>query len=181
MPPPTCDTETEYVAPADPVQLRVGVSVVTVVPGCEDPPGVKPVGAGGTVVTFTVKYTTADAALDPAEFEADTSHMYVAPFCSVGQTTEVVVTFCDSTMPPPTLDTETEYVAPEDPVQLRVGVSVVTVMPGCEDPPGVKPVGVGGTVDAVITFSVTGADSCWSGLITTKSKTPGPRVRGTMI
>jgi hypothetical protein len=60
------------------------------------------------LLTLTVKYTTADAALDPAEFEADTSHMYVAPFCSVGQTTEVVVTFCASTLPPPTFDTATE-------------------------------------------------------------------------
>jgi hypothetical protein len=63
------------VAPDEPVQLRVGVSVVTVVPGCEDPPGVNPVGVGGTVVTFTVKYTTADMGLDPAEFEAATAHM----------------------------------------------------------------------------------------------------------
>ena len=58
--------------------------------------------------TSTVKYTTADAALDPAELEADTNHMYVAPLCSVGQFTEFVVTFCDNTVPPPTFDTTTE-------------------------------------------------------------------------
>jgi hypothetical protein len=33
----------------------VGVSVVTVVPGGEAPPGDSPVGVAGTLVTFTVK------------------------------------------------------------------------------------------------------------------------------
>jgi hypothetical protein len=42
------------VAPAEAFQVSVGVRVVTVVPGDEDPPGDRPVGVAGTVVTFTV-------------------------------------------------------------------------------------------------------------------------------
>jgi hypothetical protein len=74
-PPPTCDTATEYaVAPDEAFQVSVGVNVVTVAPGVEEPPGDKPVGVAGAVVTFTVKYTTAEVALDPAELEAETAH-----------------------------------------------------------------------------------------------------------
>jgi hypothetical protein len=59
-------------------------------------------------VAFTVKYTMGEVELDPAELEADTAHMYVEPFCRVGQVTELVETFCASTVPPPTIDTATE-------------------------------------------------------------------------
>jgi hypothetical protein len=46
--------------------------VVTVGPGDDVLPGDSPVGVGGTVAVFTVKYTIVAVALDPAEFEADT-------------------------------------------------------------------------------------------------------------
>ena len=95
-------------APEEAFQVRVGVRVATVVPGGELPPGDRPVGVAGGIMTLTVKYTTDEVALDPAELEADTAHMYVAPFCSVGQVTELVDTFWASTVPPPTCDAATE-------------------------------------------------------------------------
>jgi hypothetical protein len=71
----TLTTATEYcVAPDEALQLSVGVRVLTVVPGGEEPPGDKPVGVAGAVATLIVKYTTAEVPLDPAEFEADTAH-----------------------------------------------------------------------------------------------------------
>jgi hypothetical protein len=62
--------------------------------------------------------------------------------------TDVVETVCVKTVAPlDTFNTATVYcVAPEDALQVSVGVSVVTVVPGCEDPPGDKPVGVAGAV-----------------------------------
>ena len=43
------------------------------------------------------------------------------------------------------VDTWTWYeVAPDDAFQLSVGVKVLTVVPGCEAPPGDRPVGTGG-------------------------------------
>jgi len=108
-------------------------------------------GGGGTSI---VKYTTTEAPLDPAELEADTAHKYVAPFCSVGQLTEFVVTFCDTTVPPPTCVTTTEYaVAPGETFQVRVGVRVVTVVPGGEAAPGDNPVGTAGA-DGVATLKL---------------------------
>ena len=75
MPPPTFETTTEYaVAPCEAFQERVGVRVFTVVPGCEEPPGDRPVGVAGAVGTLTVKYTTAEGTLFPAELEAPTAH-----------------------------------------------------------------------------------------------------------
>ena len=64
MPPPTCDMTTEYaVAPCEAFQERVGVSVVTVVPGCEAPPGDKPVGVAGanaapTLIVMLASWST---------------------------------------------------------------------------------------------------------------------------
>jgi hypothetical protein len=70
----------------------------------------------------------------------------------VGQITEFVVTFCASTVPPLSCDTETEYaVAPEETFQVSVGVNVLTVGPGGELPPGDSPVGVGGVPEMVFT------------------------------
>ena len=69
------NTATEYeVAPGETFQVKVGVSVVTVWPGCEEPPGARPVGVAGAVGTFTVKYTGADMALEPAELLAVSAH-----------------------------------------------------------------------------------------------------------
>jgi hypothetical protein len=56
-------------------QLKVGVNVVTVGPGDDVLPGVSPVGIGGTVAVFTVKYMMGAVVLDPAELVADTVQM----------------------------------------------------------------------------------------------------------
>jgi hypothetical protein len=89
---PTCVTEIEYsLAPGDVSHVSVGVSVVTVAPGCEDSPGVKPVGGGGAFARFTVKKTAGAAADKLGAASAITCHAYVAPFVSVGQTNDCVV------------------------------------------------------------------------------------------
>jgi hypothetical protein len=64
---------------------------------------------------------------------------------------EVVETVCATTVAPvDTFSNAIEYcVAPEDALQLRIGVSVFTVGPGGEEPPGDSPVGVGGTAALV--------------------------------
>jgi hypothetical protein len=63
---------------------------------------------------------------------------------------------CATTVAPvDTFSTATEYcVAPDDALQLKVGVRVFTVEPGGEEPPGDRPVGVGGAV-ATLTVKYT--------------------------
>jgi hypothetical protein len=88
------------VAPAEANQTNVGVRLVSVGPGLVLLPGASSVGAAGTVATLTVKYTTDEVALEPAELEAETAQKYVAPFCNAGQVAEFVVTFSEHTTPP---------------------------------------------------------------------------------
>jgi len=148
VPPPTCTTETEYaVAPADAVQLSVGVSVATVVPGCGVSPGDKPAGVAGADSRLTVKNTAGDVALEPTEFEADTDQLQVSPSSSAtGQGMEVEVVENVSAAPPSGV-TVTEYAfAPGDALHVSVGVSVARLLPGCDGSPGERPIGAWGAL-----------------------------------
>src|SRR5579864_4059789 len=83
-PPFNCDMATEYaVAPVEAFQLRVGLSVVTVTPGGEVPPGESPVGVGGTDAMLTIKYRSLLQLLHPALLNARMFQRYFTPLCRV--------------------------------------------------------------------------------------------------
>ena len=74
--------------------------------------------------------------------------------CPDGIGSELVVTFWLNTGALLAVDTATEYeVAPGETFQVKVGVSVVTVWPGCEEPPGARPVGVTGATVVAVTVT----------------------------
>ena len=121
-------------------------------PGDEPLPGDTAVGIGGGVTVEIVKYKSGAAALEPAEFDAETLHAYV-PFARFDTVAEGEVTGCPYTCAlVAAFTTTTVYeVAPCTTFHVSVTAELVRVGPGEDVLPGDSPVGTCGTAGPVLT------------------------------